>query len=243
MSDAATLMDRIYGHQRHIYDATRKFYLLGRDELIAGLRPPDGARILEIGCGTGRNLIATARRYPQARCYGIDISQAMLATARANILRAGLDARIQLAAAGRHLFRSARALRCEGLRSGRVVLHAVDDPALARRSAQQCRIARAIGDAPRRRFRRSGRPAEGVPPLTRDMARLVSRHAAPCLAGRNRRDRTRSGPRVEQARARPSSIRRRGADRRRPVRVDGRFGRGACLVLGQLRPLASDVGL
>ena len=31
MSDAAALMDRMYRHQRHIYDLTRKFYLLGRD--------------------------------------------------------------------------------------------------------------------------------------------------------------------------------------------------------------------
>ena len=30
--DAAGLMDRMYRHQRHFYDATRKFYLLGRDE-------------------------------------------------------------------------------------------------------------------------------------------------------------------------------------------------------------------
>ena len=25
-------MDRMYGLQRHLYDATRKFYLLGRDQ-------------------------------------------------------------------------------------------------------------------------------------------------------------------------------------------------------------------
>lgn len=34
---AGDLMDRIYATQRHIYDATRKFYLLGRDELIEDL--------------------------------------------------------------------------------------------------------------------------------------------------------------------------------------------------------------
>ena len=32
------LMDAIYRRQRHIYDATRKYYLLGRDRLIADLR-------------------------------------------------------------------------------------------------------------------------------------------------------------------------------------------------------------
>jgi S-adenosylmethionine-diacylgycerolhomoserine-N-methlytransferase len=37
MSDAAALMDPMYRRQRHIYDLSRKFYLLGRDEAIAGL--------------------------------------------------------------------------------------------------------------------------------------------------------------------------------------------------------------
>ena len=42
MSDAAALMDRMYRRQRHIYDLSRKFYLLGRDEAIAGLRARAG---------------------------------------------------------------------------------------------------------------------------------------------------------------------------------------------------------
>jgi len=33
----ATAMDRMYRHTRHIYDLTRKPYLLGRDRLIAEL--------------------------------------------------------------------------------------------------------------------------------------------------------------------------------------------------------------
>jgi S-adenosylmethionine-diacylgycerolhomoserine-N-methlytransferase len=78
------LMDRIYRHQRHIYDLTRKYYLLGRDELIAELDPPGAGTVLEIGCGTGRNLLAVRRKYPQARLYGLDISEAMLVTAKAH---------------------------------------------------------------------------------------------------------------------------------------------------------------
>lgn len=97
-ADASTLMDRMYRHQRHIYDLTRKFYLLGRDRLIAALDPAAGD-VLEIGCGTGRNLILAARRYPNARFYGLDISNAMLATARAEIARQGLDGRIRVAQA------------------------------------------------------------------------------------------------------------------------------------------------
>ena len=59
MSEVAintVLMNRIYRCQHHIYDLTRKYYLLGRDRLLAGLRPHAGDAVLEIGCGTGRNL-------------------------------------------------------------------------------------------------------------------------------------------------------------------------------------------
>lgn len=91
------LMDRIYGRQRHIYDVTRKYFLLGRDTLIAELDPPVGGTVLEIGCGTGRNLIAAARAYPDATFFGLDVSSAMLSTARESIHRAGLEGRIHLA--------------------------------------------------------------------------------------------------------------------------------------------------
>jgi S-adenosylmethionine-diacylgycerolhomoserine-N-methlytransferase len=97
LSSHAAAMDRIYRWQRAIYDVTRKHYLLGRDRLIADLDPPPGASVLEIGCGTGRNLVLAARRYPHARFYGIDISRAMLATANASVRRAGLQSRIVLA--------------------------------------------------------------------------------------------------------------------------------------------------
>jgi S-adenosylmethionine-diacylgycerolhomoserine-N-methlytransferase len=99
MNESAALMDRIYRRQRHIYDASRKFYLLGRDGLIAALEPPEGASVLEIGCGTGRNLIKLAIFYPGALCHGLDISAAMLDTARQATMRAGLCDRILLAQA------------------------------------------------------------------------------------------------------------------------------------------------
>jgi S-adenosylmethionine-diacylgycerolhomoserine-N-methlytransferase len=80
-------------------DLTRKYYLLGRDRLIRELKPPQGGAVLEIGCGTGRNLIAVARGYPDARLCGLDVSTKMLATARANLLQAGLEGRIRLGCA------------------------------------------------------------------------------------------------------------------------------------------------
>ena len=80
-------MDDIYRIQRHFYDFTRKPYLLGRDVLIGELDLPAGGRVLEIGCGTARNLLRISRRYPQALCFGVDLSAEMLLTARASIAR------------------------------------------------------------------------------------------------------------------------------------------------------------
>ena len=93
----AAAMDRMYRYTRHIYDLTRKPYLLGRDRLIAELGLEAGGSVLEMGCGTGRNLIAAARAYPEAELYGFDISDEMLKTAKAAVSRAGLADRIHLA--------------------------------------------------------------------------------------------------------------------------------------------------
>ena len=90
------LMDSVYRRQRHIYDLSRKYYLLGRDGLIAELAPPAGGAVLEIGCGTGRNLIAVGRAWPQARLYGVDISEVMLETARKAVAKAGMADRVVL---------------------------------------------------------------------------------------------------------------------------------------------------
>jgi S-adenosylmethionine-diacylgycerolhomoserine-N-methlytransferase len=92
----ASAMDRMYRYTRHIYDLTRKPYLLGRDRLIAELGLEAGGTVLEMGCGTGRNMIAVARAYPKAELYGFDISEEMLKTAKAAVARAGLSDRIHL---------------------------------------------------------------------------------------------------------------------------------------------------
>ncbi len=96
MADNAARMDAIYARQRHVYDLTRKYYLLGRDRLIKRLAVPAEGTVLEVGCGTGRNLIAVARRYPEAKLFGLDISEEMLTTARAKVAAAGLAGRIML---------------------------------------------------------------------------------------------------------------------------------------------------
>jgi S-adenosylmethionine-diacylgycerolhomoserine-N-methlytransferase len=98
-TEAARLMDRMYRHQRHFYDATRKFYLLGRDQLIADINPPMQGRVLEIGCGTGRNLVRAAKTWSSIQAYGIDVSAEMLATAHRSVAQSQLEGRIALAQA------------------------------------------------------------------------------------------------------------------------------------------------
>jgi S-adenosylmethionine-diacylgycerolhomoserine-N-methlytransferase len=108
---STALMNRIYRRQRHIYDATRKYFLLGRDLLIARLAPEGAACVLEIGCGTGRNLILAAQRYPDARFFGIDVSTEMLTSAIEAIARAGLSSRIHVAHADATAFDPGRLFR------------------------------------------------------------------------------------------------------------------------------------
>ncbi|MGR9421839.1 class I SAM-dependent methyltransferase [Rhizobium leguminosarum] len=78
----ASLMDGMYRYQRHIYDLTRKYYLLGRDSTIRNLDVPEGGTLLEVGCGTGRNMAFAHRHFPTAKLFGLDISQEMLISAR-----------------------------------------------------------------------------------------------------------------------------------------------------------------
>ena len=98
MSDQAHArhLDGIYRHQRLIYDLTREYYLLGRDRLIAELVPPPNGSVLEIGCGTARNLIKAAALYPRSAFYGVDLSSMMLRSARKIVARRGLEHTVRL---------------------------------------------------------------------------------------------------------------------------------------------------
>ena len=131
MSEAAALMDQMYRRQRHIYDLSRKFYLLGRDEAIARLRPAPGDTVLEIGCGTGRNLVKLAQTYPEVRLFGLDVSREMLATAAASTARAGLASRITFAQADATAFDPQAAVWLRKFRARDDLICFVDDPALA----------------------------------------------------------------------------------------------------------------
>jgi S-adenosylmethionine-diacylgycerolhomoserine-N-methlytransferase len=65
--------------------------------LISGLQPDADANVLEIGCGTGRNLVLAAQLYPGTRFFGVDVSTEMLTSAITAISSAGLNSRVRVA--------------------------------------------------------------------------------------------------------------------------------------------------
>ncbi|MFT5369502.1 MAG: S-adenosylmethionine-diacylgycerolhomoserine-N-methyltransferase [Candidatus Latescibacterota bacterium] len=87
--DPSHKMDHMYRHARHIYNATRKYYLLGRDTLLDHIAQHPADHVLEIGCGTARNLIGLASKLPHAHLFGLDASTEMLKTATKSVHRAG----------------------------------------------------------------------------------------------------------------------------------------------------------
>lgn len=77
-----------YRLHARIYDATRWSFLFGRRRLItqsaqalAEWGRAGGARVAEVGCGTGHNLRLLARELPTARLTGIDLCPPMLGRA------------------------------------------------------------------------------------------------------------------------------------------------------------------
>ncbi len=128
----AELMDGVYRYQRHVYDLTRKYYLLGRDRLIDDLAVPPGGAVLELGCGTGRNLVKVARALSARHSFfGLDISAEMLETA-AVADRPTRPVRPRQARARRRIrLRRGNAVRPAGLRPRLRLLCAVDDPGVA----------------------------------------------------------------------------------------------------------------
>ena len=89
-------MDRMYRWTRHVYDLTRRYYLLGRDDLLHDIATQPPSTVLEMGCGTARNLRVLADLAPQHTLYGVDASHEMLDTARQSLHRAGCADRVRL---------------------------------------------------------------------------------------------------------------------------------------------------
>jgi SAM-dependent methyltransferase len=75
-------MDRDYEHQTHLAE-DRHWWYRGRrtvlEGVIGGLALPGGARILDAGCGSGRNMVELARH---GAVTGVELSQTSVALAR-----------------------------------------------------------------------------------------------------------------------------------------------------------------
>jgi S-adenosylmethionine-diacylgycerolhomoserine-N-methlytransferase len=83
MKTEATHLARYYRLHSKIYDATRWSFLHGRQALVERLAEQgQPTRILEVGCGTGTNLLHLARTFPEAELHGLDLSDDMLGRAR-----------------------------------------------------------------------------------------------------------------------------------------------------------------
>lgn len=79
-----------------VYDASAHTHThptrLATMAYLMGLEPPRlyDARILELGCATGNNLLAMAEGYPDAKFIGIDYSARQIETGRARVAASGL---------------------------------------------------------------------------------------------------------------------------------------------------------
>ena len=73
-----------YTFQSRIYDMTRWSFLFGRTAISEALpfEYEQPFHLLEVGCGTGRNLQALQYRFPEARLSGMDVSADMLGQAK-----------------------------------------------------------------------------------------------------------------------------------------------------------------
>ena len=77
-----SFLNRYYRTVRHVYDPTRRFFLFGRDRVLADLLRERWQTLVEIGPGTGRNLRVLRRGRPNGRYGGIEASDEMLKHAR-----------------------------------------------------------------------------------------------------------------------------------------------------------------
>jgi S-adenosylmethionine-diacylgycerolhomoserine-N-methlytransferase len=106
----AARLERFYGPQAHAYDAFRDRLLHGREELLRLLDPLPGARLVELGGGTGRAAELLGDRLPTlASLEIVDLCGALLAVARERHAR---NANVRCVAADATTYRPAAPVDC-----------------------------------------------------------------------------------------------------------------------------------
>jgi S-adenosylmethionine-diacylgycerolhomoserine-N-methlytransferase len=90
--DPAARLEAFYRHQAEGYDDFRRRLLHGREEMMRGLDLPEGARLLDLGGGTGSNLEYLADRWDRlGGVTVVDLCPALLAVARQRAARPGWE--------------------------------------------------------------------------------------------------------------------------------------------------------
>ena len=89
-------MRNYYRWHAAVYDATRWSFLFGRNALLHQLPIAYNSEqsLLEVGCGTGHNLRLLAKKHPNLRLLGLDVSPEMLAQTSKTMAR--YSRRVQL---------------------------------------------------------------------------------------------------------------------------------------------------
>jgi S-adenosylmethionine-diacylgycerolhomoserine-N-methlytransferase len=84
-------MSRYYAWHSRIYDATRWAFLFDRDVILDDLRLEAGQTVVEVGCGTGRNLDGIVRRVGmRGQVLAVDCAAPMIERCAARIRKRGL---------------------------------------------------------------------------------------------------------------------------------------------------------
>jgi len=77
------ILQRYYKWHSRVYDATRWSFLFGRNAIVTRAAAITNPRqILEVGCGTGKNLACLANTFPKSLITGVDVSADMLTVAK-----------------------------------------------------------------------------------------------------------------------------------------------------------------
>jgi S-adenosylmethionine-diacylgycerolhomoserine-N-methlytransferase len=88
-------IENYYRLHSKIYDATRWSFLFGRTAILSRVAKFATPRqILEIGCGTGKNIVDLCRIFPKSQITGIDLSGAMIDIARGKTKQMGSRVRL-----------------------------------------------------------------------------------------------------------------------------------------------------
>lgn len=87
---AISSLKNYYKFHSKIYDLSRWTFLFGRKQIIYSIaKIANPKKILEVGCGTGANLLLIHKFFPEAELCGIDISDDMLKIAEKKLKNSG----------------------------------------------------------------------------------------------------------------------------------------------------------